>query len=161
MARRPTSRRVKRHRNYTVDDVARITGVCKGSVRRWLKAGLPALSDRRPILILAEDLVAFLDGRRRDPIRCKPHECYCFSCRRPRAAAFNAVEVVPLSPTSGNLRALCETCLTLMHKRISLAKLEALRAILDVTIMQAGEHISEMKKPCLNGHLTKEAAPHA
>lgn len=161
MARRPTSCHVKRHRNYTVEEVARLTGVCKGTVRRWLKGGLPAMTGQRPILILSEDLIAFLDGRRRNRVRCKPHECYCFSCRRPRAAAFNAVEVVPLSLSSGNLRALCETCLTLMHKRIPLAKLEALGAILDVTIMQAGEHISEMKKPCLNDHLPKEAAPHA
>lgn len=153
---KPNARAVKRHRSYTVDEAARATGSCKGTVRRWLKSGLPAITDQRPALILGEDLIAFLDRRKRDRQKCQPHECYCLSCRQPRAPAFNAVEFVPLSVSSGNLRALCETCSTVMHKRVAVANLDRLRTILDVTIMQAGEHIREMPKPCLHVHFGKK-----
>src|SRR5690606_23745620 len=107
---RPSRRGVKRHRNYTVEEAARATGTCKGTVRRWLKQGLPAITDRRPALILGEDLIAFLDRRNPGRQKCLPHECYCFTCKFPRSPAFGAIEFFPLSVTSGNIRALCEAC---------------------------------------------------
>lgn len=155
--RRPSRRGIKRHRNYTVEEAARGTGTCKGTLRRWLKQGLPAITDCRPTLILGEDLIEFLDGRKRARQKCLPHECYCFSCRRPRSPAFGAIEFFPLSISSGNARALCETCGTIMHKRIATAMLDALRAVLDVTIMQDGRHLREMPDPCLNDHFGKES----
>lgn len=154
--RRPSGRSVKRHRSYTVDEAVRATGACKGTVRRWIKNGLPAITDQRPALILGEDLIAFLDRRKRDRQKCQPHECFCLSCRQPRAPAFDAVEFIPLSASSGNLRALCEKCSTIMHKRIAVAKLDPLRAILDVTIMQDGEHLREMPNPCLHVHFGRK-----
>lgn len=45
--------RVKVHRSYTVDEAARLLGVTKGTIRRWIGAGLPAITDRKPFLILA------------------------------------------------------------------------------------------------------------
>jgi hypothetical protein len=33
-------------------------------VRNWVKGGLPTSDDRRPMLILGRDLVAFLQARR-------------------------------------------------------------------------------------------------
>lgn len=156
MARRPWGRGVKRHRSYTVDEAARATDACKGTVRRWLRNGLPAITDRRPTLILGEDLIAYLGNQKRPRQSCQPHECYCFSCRRPRSPAFAEVEFHPLSVSSGNMRALCAACGTIMHKRVAVSKLEQLRAILDVTIMQAGEHLSEMSDPCPNDHFAKE-----
>ena len=61
----PGRRGIKIHRNYTVDEVARIRGVAKITVRRWIKGGLPALTDRKPTLILGEDFAQFLPGPRR------------------------------------------------------------------------------------------------
>ncbi|TIL63836.1 helix-turn-helix domain-containing protein [Mesorhizobium sp.] len=159
--RRPSVRGVKMHRNYTVDETARATGACKGTVRRWLKHGLPAITDQKPALILGGDLIDFL--KRRNPPRqvCRPHECYCFSCRQPKAPAFGAVEFLPLTASSGNLRALCESCSTVMHKRVASAKLDHLGTLVDVTIMQGSEHLADTLQPCLNDHLAKEPKPHA
>ena len=55
MARRskPRLKGIKTHRNYTVDEVAKALGVSKGTVRRWIKCGLPVLKERKPMLILA------------------------------------------------------------------------------------------------------------
>ena len=162
MARRPRSwRGVNRHRSYTVDEAARARGVAKATVRRWLKSGLPAISDRKPLLILGADLAQFLEDRRATKQTCKLNECFCFACRAPRAPAAGMADLVPLSATSGNLRALCCGCTGVMHKRVSLAKLPELQAILDVTIMQAPERIREMTKPPTNDHFPREPEAHA
>ena len=124
--RSPSWRRIRLHRNYTVDEAARALGVAKGTVRRWLKVGLPSIADRRPLLILGVDLVGFLRARRAKKATCRLDECYCFSCRAPRRPAFNAVEFIPLTSKGGNLRALCEECSTVMHKRVSTTPLRVL-----------------------------------
>lgn len=158
---RPNRRAVKLHRSYTVDEVARVLGVAKGTVRRWLKSGLPAISDRKPILILGGDLSDFLKARARPKTKCGPAECFCFSCRQPRAAAAGMADFIPLTSTGGNLQALCDTCGTVMHRHVSKAQLSALRAVLDVSVMEAPAHIGERPSPCLNDHLIKEANDHA
>jgi excisionase family DNA binding protein len=134
--RRPNGRAVKKHRNYTVEEAARALGTCKGTVRRWIKAGLPALTDRKPVLILGEDLSVWLLARKSPPQRCAPGECYCMKCRAPRKAAERMAEFVPMNTAGGNLRALCETCGTLMQRRVSNAQLEAFSTFLDVTVAQ-------------------------
>ena len=162
MARkRRGGRGIKIHRSYTVDEISRALGVAKGTVRRWLKSGLPSLADQRPALILGSDLTEFLKNQAKPKQKCRIDECFCFSCRAPKRPAFGETEYIAMTPTTGNLRALCETCSTIMHKRISRANLETLREILDVTIMQADERISDSDKPCLNDHFKKEPKPHA
>lgn len=129
-------RAVKLHRNYTVDEAARALDCSRGTVRRWLKAGLPALADRKPALILGGDLIDFLKVRKQPRRRCGLDECYCFKCRAPRKAAGGMADLIPTKGTSSNLRALCEQCGTLMHKRVSHRRLDALRAILDVSVVE-------------------------
>lgn len=140
MARRPNWRRIKSHRNYTVEEAARALGHCRGTIRRWLKNGLPAIRDQRPALILGTDLIDYLKARRAPKQTCKLDQCFCLRCRAPRRPAFAAVEYRPVTSTSGNLRALCEVCSAVMHKRVSAARLQVLRATLDVTVTRPPEH---------------------
>lgn len=161
MTRRLKWRAIRTHRNYTVDEAARELGIHKGTMRRWLKTGLPALTDQRPILILGSELVAFLKARRAPKQTCRLDECFCFSCRVPRRPAFNVMEYIPLTATGGNLRALCEICASVMHKRISEARLVDLRTLVEVTITQASEHINERSHPSANVHSKREAQAHA
>jgi excisionase family DNA binding protein len=134
--RKPSRHRVKIHRSYAVDEVARLLGVAKGTVRRWIKGGLTALTDQKPALILGEDLVQFLASRKAPRKKCGPAECYCVKCREPRKPAGEMAEFIPLTPKTGNLRAICPTCGRLMHKRIRCEALDSLSALLDVTIAQ-------------------------
>ncbi len=136
-------RLVKIHHSYTVDEAARLLGRSKGTVRRWLKAGLTALTDRKPILILGGDLADFLKGRAKPRARCGPGQCFCFRCRAPRNAAYGMADVELLSPASGSLQALCSVCGTIMYRRISLQQLGSLRAILDVSIMDRGNGLGD------------------
>jgi excisionase family DNA binding protein len=137
---RPTARLrrgIKLHRNYTVDEAARTLGISKGTVRRWIRSGLPVLADQKPALILGADLLEFMKARSRPAQKCAPHECYCVKCREPRAPAGNIAELIPLTVTGGNLRALCPVCATLMHKRVAVSALDALNRILDVKRLAA------------------------
>jgi len=143
-SRKPSRHRIKIHRSYTVDEVARILGVAKGTVRRWMKCGLPALTDRKPALILGEDLVHFLAMRRAPRQKCALIECYCVKCRAPRKPAGEMAEFVPLTPKTGNLRAICPACGRLMHKRIRCDALEPLRAVLAVTIAQPVSSLTQL-----------------
>ena len=101
--------RIKMHRSYSVDEAARILGKAKGTVRRWLKGGLPAVNDQKPSLILGEDIIEFLTLQKAPAKKCTLFECYCVKCRTPRRPAGDIAEYVPITPKTGNLRALCRS----------------------------------------------------
>src|ERR1700732_5514679 len=76
--RRPDRRRVKALRSYTIDEVTRTLEVHRNTVRHWIKAGLPVIDGKRPILILGADLAEFLWRRReahRQPRRAGQKFC--------------------------------------------------------------------------------------
>ena len=119
------------------------------------------IRDQQPALILGDDLISFLAARRPQKQSCKLDECYCFSCRAPRPAAGRMADVTTNGTTTGNLRALCATCLTVMHKRLSVSKIPELQRLLDVTITQAAPRLSQRLSPCLNDHSSHEGKTHA
>jgi excisionase family DNA binding protein len=156
-SRRPSWRSVKIHRNYTVDEASRLTGYAKGTIRRWIRSdSLPAIDDRKPVLILGTDLHAYFSVRARSGPKLQPDECYCLKCRAPRRPALGMVDYVPLTANTGNLTAICEVCSTLMHKAISLSSIGALSGVLDVTMREANKRLADTSNPTLHDHLAKE-----
>ena len=158
---RANRRRIKKHRNYSPEDAARTLGVVKGTVLRWIKDGLTAITDQKPYLILGPDLIAFLEAREPKKQKCKLHECYCLSCRAPREPAYMEVEYHPLGPSTGNLRGLCSVCTSVMHKRINVARLDELKAVLTVTVQQDQQRLNDRTDPCLNAHMLEVVRTHA
>jgi hypothetical protein len=155
--RRLNPRRVKIHRNYSVEETARLFAVHKNTVRVWLKSGLQQIDGRRPILILGRQLASFLHARREHRRRrCGAGELYCFRCRRPKAAAALRADYLPLTASSGNLRAICVDCGTRMYRRVSFPKLAAAAGALHITVPEDQQRIMESTDPSLNCDLERE-----
>jgi Helix-turn-helix domain len=120
--RHPNPRLVKTHRSYTVEELARLLGIHKNTVRRWQGSGLQAVDKRRPTIFDGETIRAFLNFRRASAKRpCPPGHLYCFRCRSPRLPAGDMLDYVPMSQTSGNLRVICLACHGWMHRKVNLA----------------------------------------
>ena len=159
--RRAKWRSVKRHYNLTVEEAARTLGVHKGTVRRWIKNGLPALTDRKPALILGGDLIDWLKAQRPKPQTCGPYELYCMKCRRPRQAADAKAVLFPSPNGGGNLRAHCSVCGTSMNRRVGAGQIDQLREHLSIAIRQAEMDIEECPDPSLNVHVARGPNTHA
>jgi hypothetical protein len=145
--RHPNPKRVKIHRNYTVEEVADLFPVHKNTVRTWIKTGLPVCDKRRPVLILGHELAEFLRARRtRNKQKCQPGELYCLKCRSVKVPAENMVDYTPQTDLVGNIVAIYPDCRTTMNKRVSRSKLDDLVGKIDITFPQALRHIGETAK---------------
>ncbi len=135
-------RRVKIHRSYSIEEAARALDVHKQTVRNWIKDGLPVMIGKRPQLIAGDDLRRFLQRRRASGKHpCGPGELFCLRCRSPREAAAGMIDYLPMTSLSGNLRAICPVCDALMHRRVSLSKLDEVAGSCVVAFPQGYERL--------------------
>jgi hypothetical protein len=160
MRNRPNHRLVKIHRNYSIEEIAKLFGVHRNTVREWVKRGLPTSDDKRPMLILGRDLSAFLQTRRAKSKRpCGAGEIYCMRCRAPKAPAGDMADYQSMTATLGNLSAICPDCDAIMNRRVNLAKLEQIRGQMDIRMPQALRHIGESLQPSVNSDLRRGHRP--
>lgn len=151
MRKRLNPNLVKMHQNYTVEEVARVLGVHKNTIRTWTKNGLPVCGDLRPTLILGDHLIEFLRDRMQvRKRRCKVFELYCLHCRTPQRPAEDMVDYKSGTATTGRVIGLCPICCSTMNKYVSGAGLERISAILDVSIPEVLQHIGDSREPLLN-----------
>lgn len=152
--RRPNYRLVKIHRSYTVEEIARLFGSHRNTVRAWVKAGLPTCDTRRPTLILGRDLAAYLQARRTKNKRpCQPGEIYCVRCRAPKRPAGDMAEYRPITASLGNIIGICPDCDGMIFRRANLAKLAQIRGKLEVTISEAQRRVTDSSSPTVNSDL--------
>lgn len=150
-ARRVNPNRVKLHRSFSVEELARCLDVHKNTVRHWQAKGLEPIDKGRPLLFQGATVRDFLTKRnsgRKTP--CPTGTLYCFRCRSPRAPALGMVDFVPMCPGSGNLRALCECCETLMHRRVREADIGKIMPGCTVQFAQGQPSLSGQTAPSLN-----------
>jgi excisionase family DNA binding protein len=160
--KRLNARRVKIHRNYTVDEAARLLKVHKNTICAWIRSGLPTIDDRRPVLILGRELASFLHGRReRARQHCRSGQLYCLRCRAPKHPAARRADYLPITSRSGNLRGRCPTCHALMHRLVSLGNLKVVSGGLAVQVAPAQQRIGDCSDPSLNSDLAAEADTYA
>jgi hypothetical protein len=129
--------RVKLHRSYSVSELAACLGVSSNTVRHWQRNGLAPIDKVRPVLFQGAVVRAFLSLRnaaRKRP--CPPGTLYCFRCRAPRKPALDMVDFVPINDLSGNIRALCDTCGTMMHRRARKAALPTIMPDCDIQFVE-------------------------
>lgn len=156
--RHPNYRLVKLHRNYSVDEIARLFSIHKNTARMWIRGGLQTIDGKRPILILGQELIRFLRNRRATKKQpCLAGEMFCLRCRQPKVPAAGMIEYHPRTETTGNLTGLCPDCHTVMHRMIAKAQVQAFREKMDVLFPQALPRLREIIQPSLNSDLRGEA----
>lgn len=154
-SRRIPIHRIKQAATYEVAEAAKLLGVHRNTVRRWLADGLAPLDDRRPTLILGAVLAAFLRSKRSDRrTPCGPGEFYCFRCRAPRRPFGGLVDVRHRTEKISRLSGLCECCDTPIHRTARRSDLPKLAAVFDLQTM-AEERLEERSAPKLNGDSTE------
>ena len=149
--KRINPRLAKLHRSYSVVELADTLGVHKHTVRGWLAKGLPTVDGAKPVLMLGSEFQAWWGKRRKAAKRpCQPGQLYCFKCREPKAPALGMVDYAATNASTGNLRALCEACNTMMHRRARLADIARLMPGMDVRRREAAPSIIERTRPSPN-----------
>ena len=152
--RYPNPQLVKIHRSYTVEEVARLLGKHKNTVRNWVKDGLATIDDKRPMLILGPDLVAFLQARRsKNKQSCKPGQLYCVRCRVPKFPEGNMADYEPVTEKIGNMIAICPDCDSIMNRWVSMARIAEVCGNIDITFPEEQRHIVKRAKPTENSDL--------
>lgn len=151
MAKHQNPNLAKIHRNYTIDEIARLFSVHKNTVRLWIKDGLPTIDRKRPILIAGADLRRYWQNKRISrKCKCLPYEIYCVRCRIPQLPAGNMSDYEPINADNGRLIGLCPDCYGIINKFVNFARLEEIRGQLDITLPKALVHINESAKSLVN-----------
>lgn len=148
---------VKLNRTYDVAELAARLGVHKNTVRHWQAEGLKPIDGRRPVLFHGSTIRAFLSSRsagQKSP--CGPGTLYCFKCRAPRPPALDMIDYIPINATGGNVRAICATCETVMHRRAAKASLAIILPRCDVQTVQAPPRLKGSPSPSLNCDLERQ-----
>jgi len=135
MAKRPNPRALRAARSYTIEEAATALGVTTGTVRSWVKAGLPLMKSRRPFLILGETLRDFLQDRATDAkVNLKPDQMYCLSCKAACTPLGRMVDCIPQTDRTVRLMGLCEACGGTCNRMIGKAQIEQISQIFDVAM---------------------------
>jgi excisionase family DNA binding protein len=152
--KRPDPRRAKTHHSYTLAEAASLFGVHRNTVRNWTRSGLDTVRAGATVLILGDELRAYLTRQRRKRhVRCPPGSMFCMKCREPRRPPAELTELVPLTPTTVNLRGLCPDCGSMMHRRANLGRLGEV-GFGHLTPTPAGAHIADSPAPTVNCHFS-------
>ena len=106
---------IHKHMSYTVSELTNILGVNEKTVLRWMDSGLKAVSGgAKPFLIYGSDLQVFLKNKdEKRKVEMKPHEFFCFGCKRPRRAKRGSKKVV-----GDKEKAVCAVCSGKMSRTI-------------------------------------------
>ena len=107
----------KARRPYNFKEVAEILSIHLRTVQVWRKEGLRILNDKKPFLVMGQDLRDFLKARRQS--RKKPlkiGEFFCSRCREPRRSRPDKLTAQTTQHRLGKtqkqvlLRGVCELC---------------------------------------------------
>ena len=109
--RHPNPRLAKIYRSYSVEEASQLFRVHKNTVRNWLRQGLIAIDEERPIVIRGMELRRFVTDRRtRAKQTCGPGRMYCLPCRAPKVPAGNMAECIQTGESTGTLQGICPDC---------------------------------------------------
>jgi hypothetical protein len=148
--------RIKQTCSYDSADIAKLFGIHRNTVRHWLKDGLAAIDDRRPIVVHGTVLKAFVTNRqqaRRQ--KCALGEFFCFRCRTPCRPWGDTADLSFRTDKIAALTALCSVCETAMHKSIRRSDVPKIDKLINLQVM-APERLSDCPDPSANSDFEKD-----
>jgi hypothetical protein len=124
MAKRVSTRRVKKDRHYTYQTAADVLGLTPHTIRSWRSLGLKVMMARTPHYILGAALIEFVDQRQAKlPTGMALDQMYCVHCRQRQTSLGAMVDYIPRTDTRGRIVGLCSGCEQTMHRFTSKAEL--------------------------------------
>ena len=151
-------RKIRLSKCYTVQECADLLAVSIGTIRAWIRSGLPTLEGGKPMLIAGDALKSWIKNRKAARKRkCQLDELYCCSCKQPRKAKIGTVAIVPRNSKTLFIRANCADCNAKMNQVGSLAKLSEIRVAFGLETL-AQVNLAGCENPSVNQHLEKETA---
>ena len=134
MAKRADPRRLRSAQTYTVPELARALGVSTGTVRGWIRRGLPALTTQRPTLIVGSEAKDFLTERRQAKKRALlSDQVFCMYCKEPRQFLENMVQLEQVPGKPARITGFCATCEGSVSRVVGAAQIGELKWFFEVT----------------------------
>jgi excisionase family DNA binding protein len=124
MAKRPSARRIRSARTYTIEEAAEALNVSSGTIRAWVRDGLPLMKSRRPFLILGDALRSYLADRATGVKgKLAQDQLYCFTCKSARCPYGGLVDCIPQTARTARLMGLCDQCGGTCNRMISMSQI--------------------------------------
>lgn len=142
--------------SYSVQEVAELYELHKGSVLNWIREGLQTIDRHKPYLVRGSDLFDFLNKRQQKrKVICKPNELFCFKCRLPQKPKLESIKIIKRNVHRLKIEGHCNLCNTKMFRDGALKKKNEIYKIFSIE-EQLKEHIVECEYSSVNNDITKE-----
>ena len=111
MAKRVSTRNVKKHRLYSYEEAGGAVGVTTHTIRSWRSSGLQVMTSSTPHYILGAELIRYLEDKQaKKLVKTGLDQMFCFKCKTPQTPLWAMVDYIPINDTRGRLSGLCGAC---------------------------------------------------
>ncbi len=135
-------------RCYDVDMLCRLYGVHEKTILGWKKKGLKPIDTKKPFLFYGYEVKEFL-GKMNEANKCQTdfHQIFCMKCQEPRNPLKKQIQIIPVEQKFIKVKAICQTCKSVMNKPYKLSDLAELKRIFKVVqVLQ----LYDCKNPTVN-----------
>lgn len=134
MAKRVSTRNIKKHRLYGYDEAGAALGVTAHTVRAWRSSGLDVMKAQTPHYILGAELIRYVgDKQSKRSAKMALDQMYCLRCKAPKSPLWALVDYVPITNTRGRLTGPCEGCEGDLQRFVSKGDLGKFGEFLEIT----------------------------
>jgi hypothetical protein len=134
MAKRVSTRKIKKHRLYGYDEAGDALGVTPHTVRSWRPLGLEVMAATIPHYILGAELIRYIEDKQaKRSVKMALDQMYCLKCKAPRKPLWGMVDYIPSSDTRGRLTGLCEACEGGLQRFVGIGDLDKFGQIYEIT----------------------------
>ena len=135
MAKRVSTRKIKKHRLYGYEEAGAALGITPHTVRSWRCSGLSVMAASTPHYILGAELIRYIEDKQaKRSVKMAIDQMYCFKCKEPHKPLWGMVDYITLNDTRGRLTGLCEACEGGLQRFVGKGDLGKFDKIYEITI---------------------------